>query len=273
MRSSIIPTIVLASVLGGCTSMYKAGQTPDDVYFSPAREATGYVRMEDNRDDYYDDGTDLNDRYLRMKAINRRRWSRFDDDFMYWNNPVWNNAAYFNSFNSFSAFNPFYSSFMNPWVNTWGWGTGFHPGLGMGVGLNTWNTGFFNPFMPGFYGNPVVIVSKPVNPRVYTPRGGNLGTYQINRATFESGTGGRTYNIGTSPKANRSSGGNYYSSPSYRSGRYNSNSSESNFGTPSRNFSNGSSNSAPRSSGGGSSPGGTSGGSAPVRTFPRGGGR
>lgn len=249
--------LILATIfigLNSCTTMYKTGQTPDDVYYSPGRTATDYVHVESDRNDRYsNDESYSTDRYLRMKAQQRNRWSSFDDDFYYWNNPTWNNPYYFNSFRS---------PWVNPWMNTHGI-----------YSHNYWNSGFYNPFLPGFYSSPVIIVSKPVNPKVYTPRGGSLNTYNT-RTVTDAKNGGRVYNISSTPRSSGSSNssGKYYSTPSNRSYQY----SNSGSSTPSRTFSSGSSNnssnSAPRSSGSGSSgSSGSSGGSAPVRSFPRGG--
>jgi len=243
--------------------MYKSGQTPDDVYFSPARETSGYVAVDERSDDEY-----VGDRYLRMKSSNRTRWSRFDDDFMYWNDPRWNNQFYFNSF-----YSPY--SRYNPWLSM-GWGTGFHPGYypysGVGFGVNYWN-GFYNPFFPGYYGAPVVIVTKPVTPRAYAPRSGNLSSYNLNRNSFmtDPKTGNRVYNMSTYRRTNSAnrSGGNYYS-PSQRNTRLGS-FGESRSSSPSRSFNNVGNNNRNSSSGSGRSSGSSSGGSAPVRTFKRGG--
>jgi hypothetical protein len=276
MRRFLLLSVLILS-LGSCGTMYKSGQTPDDVYFSPAQELPVYVESEANRnnDDEY-----LSDRYLRMKSSNRNRWSAFDDDFMYWNNPSWNNQFYFNSFRNPWAFNNPWG-WNNPWAfnNPWAWnggmgmgmGWGWNSGIGMGFGWNNWGWG--NPMHPGFWGNPVII-TRPMNPRAYTPRGGSssLSTFAP-RTYIDPKTGSRTYNLGSSPRQFRnSSGSSYYTSPSYRSPRTYSGSNGERYNAPSRSFdrgsSNGSFNSAPR--GGGGSGSGSS-GTAPVRSFPRGG--
>ena len=252
MRNRIL--ILAFSVIGlnSCTTMYKSGQTPDDVYYSPGRTTVDYVDVDAERsgryrnDDYYS-----TDRYLRMKAQGRNRWSAFDDDFFYWDNPTWNNPFYFNSF---------YSPWSSPWIGT-----------SSIYSYNYWNSGFFNPFLPGYYSSPVVIVTKPSNPRAYTPRGGNLGTYNTTRNASDTKTTGRIYNISSSPRSSNSSGGNYYSSPSNRSSQYSNSGSSSTFRTFGSGSGGSSTNSAPRSSGSSGSSG-NSGGSAPVRSFPRGGG-
>ncbi|NBO58665.1 MAG: hypothetical protein EBU73_06985, partial [Chitinophagia bacterium] len=75
----------------GCSVAYRSGQTPDDVYFSPARNNSSYVITDD--EDGYGGGrynaaaVPMEDRYLRMKSFSRSRWAQFDEDYAYWNNP------------------------------------------------------------------------------------------------------------------------------------------------------------------------------------------
>ncbi len=258
MKQRILLLCVLVTALGSCTTMYKSGQTPDDVYFSPSREVPAYVETDNRREDRYSQQDEyLDDRYLRMKSMNRSRWSAFDDDFMYWNDYRWNNQTYFNSFRP-----GFSNSF----------GLGYAPYMGYGSGMYS---GFFSPFYPGFYGSPVIIVAKPVNSRAYVPRNGNLGTYRPATSSYNTDpkTGARTYNLsGSRNYSNSSSGGSYYTSPSNRSSRTYSNESRT-YSAPSRSFDNStnSGSNSTRSSSGSSSSGSSSGGSAPVRSFPRGG--
>lgn len=65
-------------VFAGCKSVYNHGQTPDDVYYSPAIETQGYVMA----------AADPEDRYLRWKVRNRR-WNTLND-FDYWNDVRYN---------------------------------------------------------------------------------------------------------------------------------------------------------------------------------------
>lgn len=267
MKQRILLLFVLVTVLGSCTSMYKSGQTPDDVYFSPVKEAPAYVETENSREDRYNEDY-LDERYLRMKSMNRNRWSAFDNDFMYWNDYRWNNQVYFNSFRPYS-FNNFGFGY-NPMM-----GYGYNPMMGYGNGFHS---GFYNPFLPGFYGTPVVVVARPVNPKAYAPRNGNLGTYTPGTSSYSTDpkTGNRTYNLSGSRTVSNSSGGSYYT-PSNRTSRTYSNGNESRtYSAPSRSFDNSNGSNSTRSSSNsssssGSSSSGSSGGSAPVRSFPRGG--
>jgi hypothetical protein len=306
-----------ATVLGSCSTMYKSGPTPDDVYFSPAPAETGYVSNEsydrnDRRGDYEDGYVDMSDRYLRMKSYSRRRWSAFDDDFMYWNNPMWNNSFMFNSWrnpgfgwsggfgpmawgNPYMGYNPFMSPFGNPYMgmNSFnGFGMGSFHGYGMGnFGFNNF---YGSPFSPFYYGTPVVVVTKPlapVNPRANGPRVYNLSGYGTgsntnpntrgytgNGSNDPARSGVRTFgNSGSTPT--RSSGGYINTESSRPRGGYNNSDNPSRSSSnPVRTFeSSGGSRSSGSGVGGGSSSGGSggssSGGSAPVRSFPRGGGR
>src|SRR5687768_9291340 len=92
MRSLIIAAGTAVVVLSSC-SVYRSGQTPDDVYYSPAPEkgaAAAYVEADGDRDEGrrrynersyngYDDYATQDDRWLMMRVRNRYRWSIFDD--------------------------------------------------------------------------------------------------------------------------------------------------------------------------------------------------
>jgi uncharacterized membrane protein YgcG len=260
MKQRILLAFVVVTLLGSCTSAYKSGQTPDDVYYSPGREVPAYVETENNRDSRRYEEDNFSDHYLRMKSANRNRWSAFDEDFMYWNNSAWNNPYYYNTMRPVY---PYYGGSM------WSLNLGFYSGF------NPYYSSWYNPFChPGFYGTPVVVVT---NPKAYAPRSsGNMNAYNPRSYSTDPKTGVRTYNIsGTRTFTNRSGSGTYYTPASGRSTRsYGTDS----YNSPSRSFNNSSNSGGTRSSGssnsGGSrSSGGSSGGgSAPVRSFPRGGG-
>ena len=46
MKPQILLLAFLVAALSSCTSMYKTGQTPDDVYFSPTRPQDEYAQVE-----------------------------------------------------------------------------------------------------------------------------------------------------------------------------------------------------------------------------------
>ena len=110
---SALPFLSLALVFASCSTAYKSGQTPDDVYYSPARPQEEYVRTETRETPRYRyDEEYRDDRYLRMK-IRNRRWSGLYDDY-YSYNPYYyhyyNGSLYYNSpWNSVSYWNHFYN--------------------------------------------------------------------------------------------------------------------------------------------------------------------
>src|SRR5215204_1261969 len=110
---SFLLILSLSLVFTSCSTAYKSGQTPDDVYFSPERPRAEYVRVDDDEEDRYDRGqsnSSNNDyynyeeeRYLRMKVRNRQRWSYLDNDFYSYNPYIYRNYNYYNSpWNSYS---------------------------------------------------------------------------------------------------------------------------------------------------------------------------
>ena len=45
MKQSITLLVLTVAVLSSCTTAYKTGQTPDDVYFSPVHKQAEYVQV------------------------------------------------------------------------------------------------------------------------------------------------------------------------------------------------------------------------------------
>lgn len=109
-RQILLLAIVITAAISSCTTAYKTGQTPDDVYYSPARPQEEYVRVDDRDDrNYRYDDEYYDDRYLRMKVRNRNRWNDLNDWYYYdrysysynyyygsWNNP-YNSWHYYNN--------------------------------------------------------------------------------------------------------------------------------------------------------------------------------
>jgi uncharacterized membrane protein YgcG len=190
--------------LASCSTAYRTGQTPDDVYYSPARETAGYVQVDNDREERYDPRRnqqdeyyyeDADDRYLRMRVRNRYRWSAFDDYYMNdWRYNTW--SSYYNNSWSYSPWN------YSPWSysgfnNYWGWNS------------------YYNPYYP-----QIIVVNPKQNPSLY------------NRVkTFNSGAySNRTYN-NSNNNINRKSS-------SYRplsNSRYNNTNSNSSMSTPKTN--------------------------------------
>ncbi len=139
MKTTILPILILfVLVLSSCSSVYKTGQTPDDVYYSPTR---GVVEEEKEE---VSSRNNPDDRYLRMKVANRNRWASIDD-FNYWNDTRFD---YCNRWNYNNNYNWGYS-YMPSWNNYWGFYS-YHPSrFGWG--------GWYNPVYTIIgYKSPVV---------------------------------------------------------------------------------------------------------------------
>src|SRR5688572_584399 len=109
MKSTILLLALTAAVLSSCTTAYKTGQTPDDVYYSPARPEEEYVKVEKQEDRQYRyDDEYYDDRYLRMKVRDRSRWSDLDDWYYYGKRSSYYSYNWSNSWNPYLHWNYYY---------------------------------------------------------------------------------------------------------------------------------------------------------------------
>lgn len=232
----LLPAIIGIAAFSSCATAYRTGQTPDDVYYSPAREAgAAYVSTDQQRDgrgsysranDYYS----YDDRWLRMRVSNRYRWSAFDDY-------DWNDWRY-NSW-SYSYYNPY--GWNNYWNSYYRW--------------NSW----YNPYCSGY-----IIVNPKTNPTVYTKvRNFSLNSYtntNYNNSNAVRSAKGMRLSPGGYNNTNRSTLGSSIRKVFSGSGRDSYYNPSSSADRPTRTYtpSSSSSSSSPSRSSGGS--GGSSGG-------------
>ncbi|MFT3702410.1 MAG: hypothetical protein QM802_08575 [Agriterribacter sp.] len=298
MKSRILLSAAVIIGLTSCSTMYRSGQTPDDVYYSPApqyRSSQGddYANNDNGGDgqEYVNVQTDQDrsaynseDNYLRMKVQNRTMWSTLDDYSMYdaMYSPYYGSGFGMGYYSPYSLYSPYSYS---------GLGLGFGYG-GFYGGYNSFYNpysfyspySFYNPYYGyggygsyygGYYPSKGATTTRPAGS--YGPRAYNLGTYGTR--TTGSGT---TANGGSAPVRVFRSNNNTYVNPS-NSGRssgsndsprrsYNSGSDS----RPSRTFDQPRSSSpspsyTPSPSSGGSRSSGGGGGSAPSRSPGRGG--
>ena len=243
MKLFVLLVALTAVVFSSCTTAYKTGQTPDDVYYSPGKPQDEYVRVEKKDDRYYRGSDDYyEDRFLRMRLQNRYRWSALDDYYFY-NTYAYNPYGYYHSWNS-------------PWNSYY-----------------TWNN-FYNPYYGGIPYYPGVIVIKnprtynpPSRPLVFNPASYNTGS-SLNRPAGSRGLN-NSYNNSNSNRynntnSNRSSLGQsvrkVFTNSNNNNSSYNSNSNS----TPTRSYTPSSSNSSSSSSRSSSSSS-SGGGSRPPR--------
>ena len=122
MKKILLPVLLLSVVFSNCSTAYKTGSTPDDVYYSPGTKAA--ITENDRYEDYTSAGEE---NYLRMKVHNRYQWDAIDD-YSYWNDSRYDfgyscfpsRQVMLNPYNPYSAwsFGLYYSpwsSFYNPY--------------------------------------------------------------------------------------------------------------------------------------------------------------
>ncbi|MFT3679755.1 MAG: hypothetical protein QM791_05760 [Ferruginibacter sp.] len=221
MNTKLLLIAISAVTLCSCSSVYKTGQTPDDVYFSPVRAGYDEARRDEQQreDDRY---TTLEDRQIRM-GINNRRWRWLDDDYSY-------NYNYGYSYN----YNPY------------------------NYGYNGY---YYNPFYctaPVY--SPVIIVNNPknttprkVNLASYGNGYSNTNTAVKPKNTYSSRPAARTYN--NSNTNNGTSGLGNVLGKIFSSGNNNNSNNSSSSGNSNRTYTPSSSSSSggkSSSSGGGS---------------------
>lgn len=79
MNRKIILLAISAAVFSSCSTTYKSGQTPDDLYYSPARVVSEKVEKE-KKEEIRTVRRSYEDRQIVM-GIYDRRWRNFNDDY------------------------------------------------------------------------------------------------------------------------------------------------------------------------------------------------
>lgn len=111
MKQQILLLAILTIVISSCTTAYKTGQTPDDIYFSEARPQDEYVQVNKEKDRYSYNDDYYDDRYLRMKVQNRTRWDYLDDWYSYNRYEYRYNYYYGSYFNPYNSWNYYYNPY------------------------------------------------------------------------------------------------------------------------------------------------------------------
>lgn len=200
--------IAIAAVsLGSCSTAYRSGQTPDDVYFSPVR----VVEERTERDDRRDHTADTEERVIRMSSRDRR-WRDWDDDYDCRYDPYRYGYSYGYYYNPYYYPYPVYSGYkyVNPKNNT--------PRMG--------NLAAYNP--------KTLVVSDPKTgatkwnntPKTYNSGSSNNGGFVRRILTpstdrTSSGNTNRTYNPSSGSSSSGSSGTRSSGAPVSRPARGN----------------------------------------------------
>ena len=121
MKTKLLLLAVSVAAFSSCSTMYKTGQTPDDVYYSPLR--TGAVVQKEDKEEVKNDQVnyyDTDERLIRM-GIYDSRWRNLNNDYDYspyyhtfYNSYSYNNSFYRPNYNKFYYndyyYNPYYSN-------------------------------------------------------------------------------------------------------------------------------------------------------------------
>ena len=158
MKHSLIIAVIIAGLLSGCSTSNISTQTPDDVYYSPAKGTPASIVGQKQQDEYENYQSSNDDQYLEMKVHNYNLWSSLDD-YSYWYDSRYNyynynnyaNSWYSNpySYNSFSpysynSFSPYYNNYYGGYNN---WAEWNNPGYvvacykNIKVSANTYTSG------------------------------------------------------------------------------------------------------------------------------------
>ena len=236
MQRQILLLAITAAALSSCTTAYKTGQTPDDVYFSPTRPQDEYVRVEEKEDNQYRYNDEYyDDRYLRMKVHNHSQWSSLDDWYSYDRYGSRFNSYYGTYYNPYTSWNYYYNPYSSNNV------IAYHPGYQgqTSVASNVARPRTFN--LASYTGTTYNNANNSVKMNSYKTGMGRPVYNNKNSNNGFSNTLKQIFNTGTNSNSNSS-----YSSPS-RSYTPSTNSSSS----PSSSSSSGSSSSGSSSGGGG----------------------
>ena len=257
MKARILLLAAGIASLTSCSSLYKTGQTPDDVYYSPARPVAEYVQ--NNKDDQYDgyqsyqqyQDSYRNDRFLRLS--------------MSMGSPYY--MSVYNDYGGFDWRSNAYAYYGNsPWNNYWAWNNFYNPyaysycsvpiGYGYGYGYG------YGGYGGAYGGYNKISFSAPVS----KPVAFSGASYSRPSGTrYISGSNGSYYNNNrgtqSTQRYNNSNSGtqyNNYSNNSTNSSSSNQSNNNNNTSTPTRSYTPAPSSSSSGSSGGGGGGGGVS---------------
>ncbi len=91
MNAKLLLLAFSAAAISSCSTAYKSGQTPDDVYYSPAKFEENKDKEEKEEDKNDQTQQSSEDRRIRQ-TVRDRRWRVFDNDDYTYNNSPYNHC-------------------------------------------------------------------------------------------------------------------------------------------------------------------------------------
>jgi hypothetical protein len=214
MKQQFLLLALTVAVLSSCTTAYKTGQTPDDVYFSKGRHPEEYVRVEEDNDRQYRYNEEyVDDRYLRMKVRNRSRWSDLDDWYFNERNyryNVFSSGCFgYDPWTPYSYWNSYYNPYYRPYYHNYSYvsiktASYQKPRT---FNLNTYTSSQNNNIKT--YGNSKYTPVRSGNNNSYTPSpsgSSNSGSTLRNIFNGNNSSSGNKINTNTSSGSNNNSG-------------------------------------------------------------------
>ena len=190
MKSSVLLLALVVAALSSCTTAYKTGQTPDDVYYSPTRPQDEYVRIEKEDDRRYRYEEDFQeDRYLGMKIRNRNQWSDLNDWYSYERYGFGHNYYYGSYYNPYNTWNYYYNPYCSHTIYA---NNSFasNPPKPRMANLNT-----YNPKSTSSVSNPKTQFSNPKYSFPGNNNNGNSGNTYTPARNSSSNSGSNTGNL------------------------------------------------------------------------------
>lgn len=111
MQSKTLLLLLSVAAFSSCSTAYRAGQTPDDVYYSPVKVVEKRDRVDEKQDDRRNQARyETRGDYEISMCIRDRRWRDFREDYTYKSSPY--NYVTCNCSNYGYYYNPYYY----PWA-------------------------------------------------------------------------------------------------------------------------------------------------------------
>jgi hypothetical protein len=179
---ALLSVVVL---LQSCATAFRTGQTPDDVYFSPARPEEEYVSFQRQETRRYRVATDeYEDRYLRMRVQDRLRWDELNDWYTYERNTLGLNSYFSPSLNPYVSWNHYY----NPYYSNYPYQYSLNSGTTTAVKSTYTKPRMFN--LNSYQAAPINIKSVRAQQNGYT-----VGTFLNNASTGNINSPNRGNNL------------------------------------------------------------------------------
>ena len=110
MNSKTLLLILTVAALSSCSTAYKSGQTPDDVYYSPVRVVEENNQQESKQQEDQTSRVTTEEREIRW-GVRDRRWRDWNNDYDY----SYNNSPYAYCHCSCNNYGYYYNPYYSPW--------------------------------------------------------------------------------------------------------------------------------------------------------------